>query len=337
MIRMRTADGEVYKQAGNGALHGRKTADYLATGSQTDQDDEASTAWNSERTRWAEEKLALQGEAEALRGEKARALADVDFFREQYQKASAFASTTRSENEELLARAALAESQAVNGVAMVRATFEARVAKLEAEVRKHKALSELLTKQARLTGDDVRYKAALLPEVERKFAELADRFWEVEDELEKAKVNLRAEQRANTWLRRRVASLEPKVSSAADVGQPTERELVLWNEEEGDEDYRPSRSPSPSPKSGSHHDGSPPQHHSPHAEDGAGAADGEIERLASIGLGESAQSSNDDMVYLCRWRPDEPAGHCDVVLTSKQVNPARCIFAIVCAHSLLIL
>ena len=333
-----TDDGEMHKQAGNGALHGRKRADYLATGSQTDQDDEANTAWNAERTRWAEEKLALQGEADALRGEKARALADVDFFREQYQKASAFASTTRSENEELSARATLAESQAVNGVAMVRATFEARVAKLEAEVRKHKALSELLTKQARLTGDDVRFKAARLPEVERNFAKFKERFWEMEDELEETKDDLRAEQRANTRLRRRVASLEPKESAAADVGQPTERELVLWNEEEDDEDYRPSKgSPSPPPMDGGDHDGSPPQHDGPHAEDDTGAADGEIEQLASIGLGESAQSSNDDMVYLCRWRPDEPTGLCDCVLTSKQVNPARCFFAIVCAHSLSLL
>jgi hypothetical protein len=318
MLRIRSTDGEMHKQAGNGALHGRKRADYLATGSQTDQDDEAYTAWNSERTLWAEEKLALQGEAETLRGEKARTLADVDFFREQYQRASAFASTTRSENEELSARAALAESQAVNGVAMVRATFEARVAKLEAEVQKYKALSELLTKQARLTGDNVRYQAARVPELERTYDKLKERFWEIEDELEETKDELRAEQKANTKLRRRVASLEPK-EPAADVGQSTERGLVLRSEGKDDEDYRPSRrSPSSSPAGGSDDDGFPPQHHSPHDEDGPAPADGEIEQLASIGLGESAQSSNDDMVYLCQWRPSEPAEHCDVVVSSKQ-------------------
>ena len=335
---MRSTSGEAefaHKQAGNGALHGREGADYLAMGVQTDQDDEEHTAWNSERTRWAEEKHALQGEVEALRGEKTLALADVDFFREQYQRASAFASTTRSENEELSARAALAESQATNGVAMVRATFEGRISKLAAEVQKYKALSEMLTERARRTDDKVRCRAAHVPELERKLDRLRQRFMETEEELEDTQDELRAKRRINARLRRRVASLESKVR-AADVGRRSaEQERILLSDEKDDEDYRPSISPSASPRSGS--GGSPPQHHGPHNEDGAGPsspqhysphneddagpAGGEIEQLASIGLDESAHSSNDDMVYLCRWKSGEPAGHCDVVVTSKQVNP----------------
>ncbi|KAI0273045.1 hypothetical protein BGY98DRAFT_887179, partial [Russula aff. rugulosa BPL654] len=132
--------------------------------------------------RWAKEKLALQGEADTLRGEKERAIADVDFFRGQYQRASDFASSTRSENEELSARAALAESQATKGVALVRATFEGRIAKLEAEVQKYKTLSEMLTERARRTDDDVRHQAALAPELEREFRRLKGRFNELEAE-----------------------------------------------------------------------------------------------------------------------------------------------------------
>jgi hypothetical protein len=317
----------ILRQAGNGASDEKEATDHLATGVQTDRDNEAYKDWNLERTRWAEEKLALQGGAEALRGEKERALADVDFFRTQYQRASDFASSTRSENEELSARAALAESQATKGVALVRATFESRVAKLEAEVQKHKALSEILTERARRTDDDVRYRAALAPEFEREYRQLEGRFSELEAELEETKDELFDEKRANSKLRRQ-ARLESR-EQAADVGQSSEQgqDPLLWSDEKDDGDYNPTRSPSSSPRGGS--DGSSPlpqrqEDHSPHNEDDVRPADGGIEQLDSFGLGESAQSSNDDMVYLCRWIPGEPAGNCDAVLSTKEVNFARC-------------
>jgi hypothetical protein len=112
------------------------------------------------------------------------------------------------------------------------------------------------------------------------------------------------------------------------VGQSSEQgqDPMLWSDEKDDGDYNPTRSPSSSPRGGS--DGSSPlpqrqEDHSPHNEDDARPADGEIEQLDPFGLGESAQSSNDDMVYLCRWIPGEPAGNCDAVVSTKEVNPAR--------------
>jgi hypothetical protein len=313
------------EQAGNGALHGKEATDYPATGVQTDRDNETYKDWNLERTRWAEEKLTLQGGAETLRGEKERALADVDFFRAQYQRASDFTSSIRIENEELSARAALAESQATKGVALVRATFEGRVAKLEAEVQKYKTLSEMLTERARRTDDDVRYRAALMSEYERDLRQLGGRFNELEAELEETKDDLYDEKRASSNLRRQVARLESR-KQEADVGQSTEQnqDHTLWSDEKDDGDYNPPRSPSSSSRGGS--DGSSPQpqrqgDHSPHNEDDAGPADGEIEQLDSLGLGQRAQSSKDDMVYLCRWIPGEPAGNCDAVMSTKEVNP----------------
>lgn len=278
--------------------------------------------------RWAQEKAVLQGELGALRGDKAQALADVDFFRGQYLRASAFASTTRTENEELLARATLAESQAVNGVAMVRATFEGRVSKLEGEVRKHKALSEMLTERARRTDDDVRYRAALMPELEREFRELRRQYRETEAELEETGDELRAEKRANVKLKRRLANLEAKTKSPSppdDAEASRQREPMLWSDnDEDDEDYRPgnnSSSPAPRPQHGGSH--SPPKVEG--EDDAQQPPDGELEQLASVGLDASAQSSNDDMVYLCRWRPGDPTGYCDAVVASKQVknNPTR--------------
>ncbi|KAF8504472.1 hypothetical protein F5888DRAFT_753379 [Russula emetica] len=317
ILRVRSTE-----QASNGALHGKEATDHLATGVQTDRDSDAYKDWNLERTRWSEEKLALQGEGEALRGEKERALADVDFFRTQYQRASDFASSTRNENEELSARAALAESQATKGVALVRATFDGRVVKLEAEIQKYKALSEMLTERARRTDDDVRYRAALAPEFEREYRQLEGRFSELEAEFEETKDELFEEKRANSKLRRQVARLESK-EQGVNVGQSNEQEQdhMLWSDEKDDGDYNPTRGPSSSPRGGSDGSSLQPQRqedHSPHNEDDAGPADGEIEQLDSFGLGESTQSSNDDMVYLCRWRPGEPAGNCDAVVGTKE-------------------
>lgn len=321
--RRRTTNGEasfVHMQADRTLNCGEGTS-YLAVEIQTEQDSDAYIALNSERARWTQEKAALQDEVDTLRGDKARALADVDFFRDQYQRASAFASSTRSENEELLARAELAESQAVNGVALVRATFEARVTKLEAEVQKYKALSDMLTSRARRTDDEVRYRAALMPELEREFKQLHQQFRETEAELEDANDELRAEKRTNVRLKRRIASLEAKERSDEGVSRP--REPVPWSDDEDDEDYRPVDDPSSSPRGDG--DGSSPQHHqgchSPHSEDDAAPADVEPEQLASVGLEASAQPSNEDMVYLCRWRPGEPEGYCDAVVASKQVTP----------------
>jgi len=300
--------------------------DYRAAEVQTDQGPEADTTLDSERARWTQEKAALQDEVDALRGDKARALADVNFFREQYQRASDFASSTRSENEELSTRAALAESQTVNGVALVRATLEVRVTKLEAEVRKYKALSEMLTERARRTDDDVRFRAALMPELDRDLRQLSRQYGEAEAELEETQDELRAQKRANVRLRRQVASLETKERS--DAAESHKREPVPWSDDDDDEDYRPGSGPSASASPKGNNDGSSPQHQGSHHdspptnEDGAqpAGADLDLEQSTSVGLEASLQSSSDDMVYLCRWRPGDPAGYCDGVVASKQVK-----------------
>ncbi|KAH9975413.1 hypothetical protein BGW80DRAFT_97049 [Lactifluus volemus] len=212
-----------------GALYQKERANYLAAAVQTGQDETLAL--------WAEEKPALQGAVEALRADKARALADVEFFRAQYSRASDFASSARSENEELLARATLAESQSTNGVAMVRATFENRVAKLEAEVQKYKALSEMLTERARRTDDGVRYRAAMAPELERQYQQLHRQFRETEAELEETKDDLRAERKCNRSLRKLVTRLEAK--EQANVGKAPDQEVLPSSDGKDDPDYIP--------------------------------------------------------------------------------------------------
>jgi hypothetical protein len=314
-----TTDGSAKltrRQTGTGALQSREGADYLSVAVQTDQEYDALALW-------AEEKATLQGVAEELRADKVRALADVEFFREQYQRASSFASSTRSENEELLARATLAESQSINGVALVRATFENRVAKLEAEVQKYKALSEILTERARRTGDDVRYRAAIAPELERECQQLRRQLRETEAELEETKDDLRIEKKVNSRLRRLVTRLEAKEQTNGE--KSPEQEPGPLSDGKGDPDYIPGTTP-PSCSSEEDSDGFSPEYQQSqdfHNEDDAAMfVGGEIVQLAAVQPDGSARTRDDDMVYLCRWRPGQPNKNCDRVVTSKQVSPA---------------
>ena len=319
MLHEQTTDGGAklgHEPTVTGALYPKERIDYLAAAVQTDQDETLAL--------WTEEKTALQGVVEALRADKARALADVEFFRAQYSRASDFASSARSENEELLARATLAESQTTNGVAMVRATFENRVAKLEAEVQKYKALSEMLTERARRTDDDVRYRAAMTPELERQYQQLHRQFRETEAELEETQDDLRAERKANTSLRKLVTRLEAK--EQANVVKSLDQEPLPWSDGKDDPDYIPGTTP-PSCPSEEDSDGPSLQHQGsrdfPGEEDVVMPVGGKVEQSTPVEPGERTQTSNHDMVYLCRWRPGEPEGNCDVVVASKQVSPAH--------------
>ncbi len=328
-LREQPTNGEVNpedKRAGSEQPFSTQRADHVDMGVQTDQEREAQAAFDLQRAQWAEEKTALQSETDSLRADKAQALTDIEFFREQYQNASAFASSTRSENEELLARATLAESQSVNGIALIRATFEARVDKLEAEARKYKALSEMLTERARRTDDDVRYRAAIAPEFEREYQRLHRQFEEKEDELDEIKDELRAEKKANTRLRRLVARL--KAEGQANGGNSHEREPPSRSSDEDDEDYVPGTSPSSSPPIENSSRSSPrdQQAHGPdNEEDVTMLTDQDVERLAGD---DSAGRSNDDIVYLCWWRSGELMGSCDAVVASKKVSHSlRCACA----------
>ena len=291
--------------------------DHVATGVQTDQIIEVQAAFDLERSQWVEQKSALQCEIDALRADKAQALIDVEFFRAQYQRASAFTSSTRSENEVLLARATLAESQAVNGIAMIRATFEARVGKLESEAGKYKALSELLTERARRTDDGLRYRAAIAPELEREYHRLQTQLDEREGELDEMKDELRAERKVNSRLRRLVARLE--IEGQANSRKSHDREPPPRSSDESDdEDYAPGTSPD-SPPANENSFGSSPRsrqvHGSINPEDVTIPIDHDAERLADD---DSASRINDDMVYLCWWRSSE--GSCDAVVASKSVS-----------------
>ncbi|KAI0029517.1 hypothetical protein K488DRAFT_56180, partial [Vararia minispora EC-137] len=93
---------------------------------------------------------------------------NVERFRALYMEGTAFFNETRAENEALKQQAAIAESQARNGVALVRVEAEGRVAKLGDELKRERGLVALLTERARRTDDIVRQRAALEPEWKRR-------------------------------------------------------------------------------------------------------------------------------------------------------------------------
>jgi chromosome segregation ATPase len=98
-------------------------------------------SWEAEREKWSAEHVVMTKAREALTEDVARlnssldamtrskALAekDRDFFRDQYSQASGFVSTTRAENAELEQKAAIAEGQARDGVALIKSMFEVTI------------------------------------------------------------------------------------------------------------------------------------------------------------------------------------------------------------------
>jgi len=203
---------------------------------------------------------------------------------------------------------------------MIRATFEARVDKLEAEVQKYKALSEMLTERARRTDDDVRYRAAIAPELEREYQRLHRQLDEREGELDETKDELRAEKKMNSRLRRLVTRLEAE--GQANGGNSHDREPPLRSsDEKDDEDYVPGRSPSSSPPIENGSGSSPRDQQAPGPNSGEEVTiltDQSAEGLASGDDNPSRTNesqTNGDMVYLCWWRSGE--GSCDTVVASK--------------------
>lgn len=87
----------------------------------------------------------LRATADELQRRKADAEKDRELFRELYNKASAHAGDVSRENDALLERAARAEGQVRDGLAMVRETYEAHVRRLEDKLAKLRGLNAILT------------------------------------------------------------------------------------------------------------------------------------------------------------------------------------------------
>ncbi|OSD00038.1 hypothetical protein PYCCODRAFT_1414948 [Trametes coccinea BRFM310] len=131
---------------------------------------------------WELKLAQLRAENEDLQRRKAEAEKDRDLFRDLYGKASAHASEVSAENNALLERAELAEGQVRDGLAMVRATFEARVRRAEEDAARWKAQYRLLCERDARTDDEVRRRAALEPELAAENARLREQLENLEED-----------------------------------------------------------------------------------------------------------------------------------------------------------
>ena len=142
------------------------------------------------REEWSSEREALTLKLQAAEDGKKRALADVELFKDQYRNASGFVISTREENRELEKRTAIAEQQAKDGVALIRATFEARVKSLEEDLRSWKRMAEFVVEKDRRTNDEIRMRAASEPEWRAKLKRAKDELAKCHDVQEDQQVQL---------------------------------------------------------------------------------------------------------------------------------------------------
>ena len=120
----------------------------------------------------------LRSANEELQRRRADAEKDRELFRDLYNKASLHASEVSKENNELLERVSIAETQVREGLTMIRQTYDVRVRTLEEEVERLRGLHAVLAvRDAKMQGDDIRRRAAeegdLRVENQRLRAELA--------------------------------------------------------------------------------------------------------------------------------------------------------------------
>ncbi|TFY67122.1 hypothetical protein EVG20_g4056 [Dentipellis fragilis] len=165
----------------------------------------------AERASWEAKRSEMQDRIASLEGATKSAISDRDFFMAQYTTASTFATEMRTENDQLVARATLAESQVKNGIALVRATYDTRVKKLESEVSKRDAMVKLLQERALKTDDNLRLHAAMAPELSRENELLRDEADVKRGQVKELKEDVAELERTNARLEKRLEKLERKL------------------------------------------------------------------------------------------------------------------------------
>ncbi|KAL5484991.1 hypothetical protein ACEPAI_7633 [Sanghuangporus weigelae] len=122
---------------------------------------------------------ARDAEIQLLKMSRDDATKQAEIFREMYGKASSFADEKKQENNELLERAKRAEGQATIGVDFIRKQYAVQERKLKEELEQQRILVKILTIKDRRTGDEVRRRAALEPELRDKIDDLKEEIAEL--------------------------------------------------------------------------------------------------------------------------------------------------------------
>ncbi|KIY48474.1 hypothetical protein FISHEDRAFT_73670 [Fistulina hepatica ATCC 64428] len=133
---------------------------------------------------WEMERATLSDSRSAALKSKADLQDQLDFVEQQRKIASDSAFESVKENNLLKERITIAETQAREGVSMIRATFEGRVAELQAD-KEHltKVIDFLIAKDQAEDRVEFRKRAAEQPEYKARCEELEARVAELEDQL----------------------------------------------------------------------------------------------------------------------------------------------------------
>jgi len=121
-----------------------------------------------------------------LQRRKTDAERDRDLFRELYNKASVYASEVSKENDSLLERVSIAESQAKDGVQMVRTTYEARISTLQTELTRARKMGAIMAaRDTKMAGEEIRRRAAEGLELKEENEKLRDELKELKEAQER--------------------------------------------------------------------------------------------------------------------------------------------------------
>ncbi|KZT18411.1 hypothetical protein NEOLEDRAFT_1143431 [Neolentinus lepideus HHB14362 ss-1] len=227
-----------------------------------------------------------------------------DLFREQYGKASEFASAMQAENVEMKARVGLLESQVETGLKAVRGTYEVRVQKLQTELHRYAAQVRLLEEtQRRIQSEGVTKRAAEWEERGAEITRLEVRCEELERENEEVRVS---------WMREKeiLENTLKNVGEAVANGEVQKAEIndkvpeVEWDDEDNDGEWVPDDDEWVSSEEDEDED-----------EDEEQLTEDEEEEAKDDGF---VDASEEDLVYMCKWAVDDVAQRCDALLKSKE-------------------
>jgi hypothetical protein len=138
----------------------------------------------------AEAIIDLRTQLMAAHAQIAQLVSDNTFLRARYAELDAFASAARAELDSLREAAAIARSQATDGVELVRGTLGERVSFLEDELARARCEASVADGQTRATDDDVRSRAARVEEAEAELTRWRRRAGLAEHEVERLRETL---------------------------------------------------------------------------------------------------------------------------------------------------
>lgn len=110
------------------------------------------------------EKDGLLAEINLLKIARDDAEKNADIFRDLYNAASSFASELKSENVDLKSHLSLSEGQLKSGLPLIKSQYGVQLAKLKEELEQSQALVKLFSEKDRRTDDEVRQRAAKVPD-----------------------------------------------------------------------------------------------------------------------------------------------------------------------------